>query len=203
MVAIAKACAERRIGAQMAIVIADRADAKGLSLAQEMGIPAQVVPWPGAAQRESFEQALHECIDAHHPDLVILAGFMRVLSAPFVERYSGRMLNIHPSLLPKHVGLHTHRRVLEAGDRQHGASVHFVTAELDSGPVVLQARVPVHADDTETSLAARVQVSEHLIYPRVIGWIAEGRLAWSGGQPIFDGTRLEQPFIEDLLVTPG
>jgi phosphoribosylglycinamide formyltransferase-1 len=127
---------------------------------------------------------------------------MRVLSASFVERYAGRMLNIHPSLLPKYMGLHTHRRALEAGEEQHGASVHFVTAELDSGPVVLQSRVPVRADDTESSLARRVQASEHIIYPRVIGWIADSRLAWNGGQPSFDGTRLERPFVEDMIVTP-
>ena len=121
---------------------------------------------------------------------------MRVLSAPFVERYAGRMLNIHPSLLPKYTGLHTHRRVLEAGDTAHGATVHFVTPELDGGPLILQARVPVNAGDTEATLSARVQATEHVIYPRVIDWIAEGRLGWNGAHPLLDGKALHEPVVE-------
>jgi len=121
---------------------------------------------------------------------------MRVLSGPFVERYAGRMLNIHPSLLPKYTGLHTHRRVLEAGDTTHGASVHFVTPKLDGGPVILQSQVPVKAGDTEVTLAARVQATEHVIYPRVIEWIAAGRLEWNEGQPLLDDKLLRNPVVE-------
>ncbi len=123
---------------------------------------------------------------------------MRVLSAPFVEAHAGRMLNIHPSLLPKYRGLHTHRRVLEAGERVHGASVHFVTPELDGGPVILQSRVAVRPGDTEPMLSARVQATEHIIYPRAIGWIADGRLAWREGRPWLDDTPLEAPIVEDF-----
>ena len=126
--------------------------------------------------RAAFERALSEAIDTHSPDLVVLAGFMRVLTETFVERYAGRMINIHPSLLPKYTGLHTHQRVLEAGDTEHGASVHYVTPELDGGPVILQSRVPVKTGDTESTLAARVIATEHVIYPRVVGWIADRRL---------------------------
>ena len=121
---------------------------------------------------------------------------MRVLSGPFVERYAGRMLNIHPSLLPKYTGLHTHSRVLEAGDAEHGASVHFVTPELDGGPLILQSHVPVKVGDTESTLAARVQATEHVIYPRVVGWIADGRLQWNEGHPLLDGKALNEPVVE-------
>ena len=122
---------------------------------------------------------------------------MRILSPRFANKYAGRMLNIHPSLLPKYTGLHTHRRVLEAGDSEHGASVHFVTAELDGGPVILQSRVPVRAGDTEADVTARVMATEHIIYPRVIGLIADGRLSWDGGRPRLDGKPLEAPLVEN------
>ncbi len=124
------------------------------------------MPWPGAGDREGFEHALGEALDARRPRLIVLAGFMRILSPQFVARYAGRMLNIHPSLLPKYTGLHTHRRALEARDGEHGASVHFVTAELDGGPVVLQSKVPILSGDTEATLSARVQSTEHVIYRR-------------------------------------
>ncbi|HZO22520.1 MAG TPA: phosphoribosylglycinamide formyltransferase [Steroidobacteraceae bacterium] len=198
MVAIARACRDKRIAAQVSIVIADRPSAGGVALAREMGIDAQVVPWSSATGGPAFERALIECIDAHHPDLIILAGFMRILSRELVEHYAGRMLNIHPSLLPAYRGLQTHVRVLQGGDAWHGASVHFVTAELDGGPVILQSRVPVKPDDTEASLAARVLSTEHEIYPRVIGWIADGRLAWCGGRPSLDGEPLQQPVVENF-----
>src|SRR5262249_21761719 len=136
-----------------------------------LGIQTALVPWKSLG-RDAAERVLGEMLDAHRPDLILLAGFMRILSPRFVERYAGRMLNIHPSLLPHHTGLHTHRRVLEAGEAHHGASVHFVTAELDGGPVVLQARVPVKPGDTEETVSARVQKTEHILYPRVVGWIA-------------------------------
>ncbi len=204
MAAIARACLQRRIAASVNVVISDRPGVAGITTAQELGIETHVVPWNGAPDanratapsRETFELALARCIDAYSPQLVILAGFMRVLSGPFVERYAGRMLNIHPSLLPKYTGLHTHRRALEAGDTAHGATVHFVTAELDGGPLILQSQVPIKAGDTESELTARVQATEHVIYPRVIEWIAEGRLQWNEGVPSLDGKRLQQPVVE-------
>ncbi|HEY3784994.1 MAG TPA: phosphoribosylglycinamide formyltransferase [Steroidobacteraceae bacterium] len=198
MEAIAVACRENRIAARVSVVIADRPEAAGVPLARTMGITAHVIPWSGAADRSAFELALGECIDACRPDLLILAGFMRVLSGGFVERYAGRLLNIHPSLLPAYRGLHTHRRVLQAGDPWHGASVHFVTAELDGGPVILQSRVPVLRGDTEASLSARVLESEHSIYPRAIGWVADGRLTWSAGRVLLDGQPLDTPVVENF-----
>lgn len=198
MEAIARACLDKRIAARVSVVIADRSGATGVGLARQLGIEAHVVPSSAAADRQAFELALGECIDAYRPDLVILAGFMRVLSEEFVDRYAGRILNIHPSLLPAHRGLNTHRRVLQAADRWHGASVHFVTAELDGGPVILQSKVRVRADDTEASLAARVLKSEHTIYPRVIGWLADGRLTWSEGRPWLDGNPLDGPVVENF-----
>jgi phosphoribosylglycinamide formyltransferase-1 len=200
MATIARACQENKVRAQVCVVISDRAAVAGLATARELGIDAHVVEWKTAAERSAFEKALGECIDRYRPDLVILAGFMRVLSAGFVARYEGQMLNIHPSLLPKYTGLHTHRRVLEAGDTVHGASVHFVTAELDGGPLILQSRVPVKRGDTESTLSARVQATEHVIYPRVIGWIADGRLSWGGGRPRLDGSVLYHPVVEDINV---
>src|SRR5262249_49577351 len=145
------------------VVISDRPAVAGIATAQELGIHTQVVSWKAASDRAAFELMLGQHIDAYGTDLVVLAGFMRVLSGPFVERYAGRMLNIHPSLLPKYTGLHTHRRALEARDAVHGASVHFVTPELDGGPLILQSQVPVLAGDTESALTARVQATEHVI----------------------------------------
>jgi phosphoribosylglycinamide formyltransferase-1 len=195
MATIARACLQNRLAAVVA-VICDRPGVAGITTAQDLGIDTHVVSWKSAADRAAFELTLGQCIDAYNPDLVVLAGFMRVLSGPFVERYAGRMLNIHPSLLPKYTGLHTHRRVLEAGDTAHGATVHFVTPELDGGPLILQARIPVNAGDTEATLSARVQATEHVIYPRVIEWIAEGRLEWNGGRPLLDGKALHEPVVE-------
>jgi phosphoribosylglycinamide formyltransferase-1 len=196
MATIARACLQSRIPAAVSVVISDRPGVAGITTAQDLGIDTHVVSWKSAADRAAFELTLGHCIDGYSPDLVVLAGFMRVLSAAFVERYAGRMLNIHPSLLPKYTGLHTHRRVLEAGDAAHGASVHFVTPELDGGPVILQSQVPVNAGDTEATLAARVQATEHMIYPRVIEWIAAGRLEWNGGHPSLDGKALQEPVVE-------
>jgi phosphoribosylglycinamide formyltransferase 1 len=201
MATITRACLEKRIRAEVCVVICDRPGVAGLTTARELGIGSHVVAWKTAADRAAFELALGTSIDTCRPDLVVLAGFMRVLSAPFVERYAGRMINIHPSLLPKYTGLHTHRRVLEAGDPEHGATVHFVTAELDGGPLILQSRVPVLNGDTESTLSARVQATEHIIYPRVIGWIAEGRLTWSEGRPQLDGKPLDHPVVESMNVT--
>lgn len=198
MLAIAQACRERRIHALIGLVIGDREDCVGLARAAALGIEARAVPWQGANARAAFEGQLAALIDASEPDYIVLAGFLRVLSAPFVARYTGRMLNIHPSLLPRHKGLHTHRRALEAGDPVHGASVHFVTAELDSGPVVLQSRLAVRPGETEAQLAARVLATEHVIYPRVLGWLADGRLQWREGGLWLDGRPLESPLIEEV-----
>ena len=196
MATIARACLQNRIAAVVSVVICDRPGVAGITTAQDLGIETHVISWKSAIDRAAFELTLGQCIDAYKPDLVVLAGFMRVLSGPFVERYAGRMLNIHPSLLPKYTGLHTHRRALEAGDTEHGASVHFVTPELDGGPLILQARVPVNAGDTEATLSARVRVTEHVIYPRAIEWIAEGRLEWNEGHPSLDGKPLQEPVVE-------
>ena len=198
MAAIACACAERRINARVDLVLSERPGVAGLDTARAMGIEARTVAWPGATERERFERDLDTALAEVRPDLVVLAGFMRILSQQFVEARAGRVLNIHPSLLPKYRGLHTHRRVLDAGDRVHGASVHFVTAELDGGPVILQSRVAVRPDDAEDTLSARVQATEHIIYPRVIGWLADGRLAWRDGRPWLDGRPLQAPVVEDF-----
>ncbi len=198
MATLARAGRQRSINAQTVIVLSDRADAAGIALARDLGLEAKVIAWRGASRREEFERDLAEAIDASRADLVVLAGFMRVLSKPFVERYAGRMLNIHPSLLPKYRGLHTHRRVIEARENEHGASVHFVTAELDGGPVALQSKVHVAPDDTEATLSARVQATEHVIYPRVVGWIADGRLLSRADRAWLDGKPLETPVVEDF-----
>jgi phosphoribosylglycinamide formyltransferase-1 len=198
MAAVARACHEGRIRAQPSLVIADRGDAGGLEIARAMGISAVAVERAAFPDRDRFEQALDGELNAIGFDLILLAGFMRVLSPEFTARHAGRTLNIHPSLLPKYRGLHTHRRVLEAGDTQHGASVHFVTAELDGGPVVLQSRLPVLGGDTEDSLAARVLATEHVIYPRAIGWIADGRLQWRDGRPWLDNEPLTAPIVEEF-----
>lgn len=196
MAAIARAC-EGEINAEIAVVIADRDGAGGLELARSMGLATEIVRATAFADRAGFDTQLAARIDAYEPDVIALAGFMRILGDAFVRRYRGRLLNIHPSLLPKYKGLHTHRRVIEAGDAHHGCSVHYVTEELDGGPVVAQARVRVRAGESETALSARVQAAEHRIYPRVIGWIAERRLAWGGDGPRLDGAQLTTPLVEE------
>jgi phosphoribosylglycinamide formyltransferase-1 len=198
MTAIAHACLAGQLNASVAAVISDKAAAVGLVSARELGLTAISVPREPGGERAAFEQRLAAQIDALQPDLVVLAGFMRILTAPFVERYLGRMLNIHPSILPAYRGLHTHERVLADGATWHGASVHFVTPELDGGPVILQSRVPVLPGDSVQTLSARVQASEYIIYPRVLGWFAQGRLAWQDGAAWLDGRPLEQPLVEDF-----
>lgn len=198
MVAIAQACAQGRIDARVHQVICDQPDAAGITRARELGLATRIVPRAQFADAAAFEAALSDALPAQGHGLVVLAGFMRILSAPFVARYAGRMVNIHPSLLPLYRGLNTHRRVLAAGDTHHGASVHYVTADLDAGPVVLQSRVPVLPGDTERALARRVQESEHVIYPKVIGWIAQQRLAYRDGHVWFDGEPLDAPMVEDF-----
>jgi phosphoribosylglycinamide formyltransferase 1 len=197
MSAIVRACLAGAIRARPVIVISDRAAATGLISARQLGVETAAL---AAASRGGavFEQALGAALDVHQPEVIALAGFMRILSAPFVARYLGRMFNIHPSLLPAYRGLHTHRRVLAAGEREHGASVHFVTAQLDSGPVVLQSKVAVQLSDTEATLSARVQATEHIIYPRALGWFSERRLVWHDGAAWLDGRRLESPVVEDF-----
>ena len=198
MSAIARACLAGEINAEVAAVIADRAEAAGLAAARDFGAATAIVARAGGETTPAFEARLGAAIDGCRPDAIALAGFMRILSGEFVARYLGRMLNIHPSLLPAYRGLHTHRRALAAGEREHGASVHFVTPELDAGPVVLQSKVPVRTADTEATLAARVLTTEHVIYPRVLGWFAQRRLKWHDGRVWLDDTRLEAPIVEDF-----
>jgi phosphoribosylglycinamide formyltransferase-1 len=177
-------------GARIAAVISNRADAAGLVFAAGQGIETAVVAHAGFAERDQFDAALRDAIDVYAPDLVVLAGFMRVLGEGFVRHYAGRLLNIHPSLLPAFPGLHTHRRALAAGVKLHGASVHFVTAELDGGPIVIQAAVPVLPDDDEGRLASRVLAEEHRIYPQAVRWFVEGRLnVAEGGRVEVRGVR--------------
>ena len=164
-------------GVRIAAVISNRADAAGLAFAAHQGIETVVVAHADYAERSQFDAALRDAIDVYAPDLVVLAGFMRVLGEDFVRHYAGRLLNIHPSLLPAFPGLHTHQRALAAGVKLHGASVHFVTTELDGGPIVIQAAVPVLPDDDEDRLASRVLAEEHRIYPQAVRWFVEGRLS--------------------------
>jgi phosphoribosylglycinamide formyltransferase 1 len=181
MEAVVRAAAAEQWPARIAAVISNKADAKGLEFAQSHGIATAVVANKDFASRELFDAALRATIDGFSPDLVVLAGFMRILTAPFVEHYAGRMLNIHPSLLPLFPGLHTHQQALDAGVAEHGATVHFVTAELDHGPMVAQARVPVLAGDTEATLSARVLVEEHKLYPHAIRLFVENKLRIEDG----------------------
>ena len=166
----------------IAAVISNRPDAKGLETAQRAGIEAHFIDHKAFAGREAFDGALAECIDGFSPDLVVLAGFMRILSEGFVRHYEGRLINIHPSLLPSFPGLHTHQRALEEGVRIHGCTVHFVTPALDHGPVIIQAAVPVLDGDSEATLAARILVQEHRIYPQAVRWFAEDKLRLEDGR---------------------
>ncbi|MFM0715867.1 phosphoribosylglycinamide formyltransferase [Paraburkholderia strydomiana] len=180
MEAIVRACLDEGWPARIAAVIANRPDAAGLAFAASHGIATAVVDYRQFPDRDSFDAALAREVDGSAPDLVVLAGFMRVLTAGFVDRYAGRMLNVHPSLLPSFPGLKTHQQALDAGVRLHGASVHFVTSQLDHGPIVAQAAVPVETGDTPATLAERVLATEHIIYPRAVRWFVEGRLALDG-----------------------
>ena len=171
---------------EFSAVISNRADAPGLDIARAHGAEAVVVPHRDYATREAFEAALADVIDRHDASLVILAGFMRVLTPSFVDRYAARMINIHPSLLPSFPGLDTHRRAIDAGVKIHGCTVHFVTSELDHGPIIAQAAVPVLYDDTEETLAARVLVEEHRIFPLAVRWFAERRLRIEGNRVCVD-----------------
>ncbi len=181
MRAIVQACAAERWDARIAAVISNRSDAAGLAFAASLGIATAVVDHQGFATREAFDARLGETIDGFATDLLLLAGFMRILTPAFVRRFAGRMVNLHPSLLPAFPGLHTHRRVLQAGCKLSGATVHFVTPELDHGPIIAQAVVPVLPGDTEAALAERVTAAEHVLYPRAVGWLVAGVLEVTDG----------------------
>lgn len=174
----------------IAAVISNRKDAFGLERARQAGIKTQVIEHTAFASREAFDQALQQEIDQYQPDLVVLAGFMRILTPAFTQHYLGRMLNIHPSLLPKYQGLHTHQRALDNGDKIHGVTVHFVTPELDGGPNVIQAIVPVEESDDANQLAQRVLQQEHIIYPMAIHWFAQGRLRMDNNRCLLDNQPL-------------
>ncbi len=182
MEALVRACAAQAWPARIEAVLSNRPDAPGLAFASRAGIATAVVDHRAHGSREAFDAALEQAVQAFRPDLVVLAGFMRVLGPAFVARFAGRLLNVHPSLLPAFPGLHTHRRALEAGCHVTGATVHLVTAELDCGPIVIQSAVPVRPGDDEQALAERVLATEHVIYPRAVRWFVEGALDVSGGR---------------------
>jgi len=193
---IAERAAAGSLPVEIRVVVRDRASVEGLEAASAMNIPTRVLAPRDFADRAAYDHALTRLISEYEPQLVVLAGFMRILTPHFIGAFAGRILNIHPSLLPSYRGLHTHRRVLEAGETLHGVSVHFVTEELDGGPVILQAEVPVMPGDSETTLSARVQRAEHRIYPQVIEWFAHGRLLLKDGRARLDGRPLEMPLRE-------
>lgn len=193
----AVACDELNV--EIRAVISNRPDAKGLKRARDAGIATEALDHKTFESREAFDQALQKCIDSFEPKLVVLAGFMRLLTDEFVTHYLGRMLNIHPSLLPAYTGLNTHQRVLDASETQHGASVHFVTSELDGGPLILQASIDVQTGDDAEKLAERVLEQEHKIYPLAVQWFSEDRLQLRKQHAYFDGTALTQPLqLSDL-----
>ena len=193
---IAERAAAGSLPVEVRVVVSDQPAAAGLELAAAMNIATRVLVPRDFADRAAYDRALVELLAEYSPRLVVLAGFMRILTPHFIGAFAGRILNVHPSLLPKYRGLHTHRRVLEAGETLHGVSVHFVTEELDGGPVVVQAEVPVLPADTETTLSARVQQREHSIYPQAIDWFARGRLVWNDGRAWLDGQPLNAPLRE-------
>jgi phosphoribosylglycinamide formyltransferase-1 len=198
-----QALVEAGTGMRCRAVISNRPDAAGLAWAKSKGLETRVVDHKAFAQREAFDTALALAIDAFTPDFILYAGFMRIVGEAFVNRFAGRIVNIHPSLLPAFPGLHTHRRALEAGVKIHGATVHFVTASLDNGPIIVQAAVPVIAGDTEESLAARVLAQEHRIYPQAARWLAEGRVEFPvNGVVQSPGSGVASDFLLSPRVTP-
>ncbi len=190
-----EAIVRAELPAKVAAVISNRADAPGLKFAAQSGLPVEVVDEREFSLRGAFDAALEAAIERHSPDLVALAGFMRILGGDLVRHYSGRMVNIHPSLLPAFPGLHTHRRALQEGVKLHGCTVHFVTPQVDHGPIIAQAAIPVRARDTEATLAARVLEQEHRIYPLAIRWFVEGRLAVENGIVRVDGSGARQALL--------
>jgi phosphoribosylglycinamide formyltransferase-1 len=187
------AVAAGTLDVEIAVVLSNRPDAYGLTRARNAGIPTECLRHGDYADRESFDRAMAETLEGYRVDLVILAGFMRILSSEFVKHFEGRVLNIHPALLPKYPGLNTHQRAIEAGEKWHGSTVHFVTGELDGGPRILQGRVPVRSDDTASRLSARVQAVEHKIYPRAAALFASGRIEYRNGDTWLDGAKLDEP----------
>lgn len=190
--AIIDATQSGQIPARISAVICNKENAFGLTRAANAGLATEVISHKDFNSREDFDQALQAKIDQFSPDLVVLAGFMRILTPDFVRHYSGRMLNIHPSLLPKYRGLNTHQRAIEAGEKEHGVTVHFVTEELDGGPNVLQASVPIDTNETAETLAAKILIQEHQIYPKAIEWFAQGRLQMTGNQASLDQSLLSE-----------
>ena len=197
MAAIARRAADGTLPVQIRAVVSDQPAAAGIGLATSLGLHTEVVSPSGFVTRADYDARLTERVAACEPGLVVLAGFMRILSPVFIHAFGDRIMNVHPSLLPRHRGLHTHRRVLAAGETVHGASVHFVTEELDGGPVIVRACVDVFADDTEESLSVRVQTQEHRIYPQAIDWFARDRLQLRAGSIWMDGKQLAEPITID------
>jgi phosphoribosylglycinamide formyltransferase-1 len=185
-------CEQGSINGKVTAVFSNKSTAYGLERAQEAGVDAISLSQADFADRDAFDAALMTQIDQYQPDLIVLAGYMRILSDDFVQHYAGKMLNIHPSLLPKYPGLDTHQRAMDNGDEEHGASVHFVTPELDAGPVILQAKVPVFTEDDIEELSSRVHTQEHMIYPMVIQWFCARRLAMTNGKAVLDGEVLAE-----------
>lgn len=189
---IIEGCQSGTIKGRIVAVVSNQNTAYGLVRAQQAGIPAACLDAKAYSNRQAYDAALLALIEQYQPDLVVLAGFMRILSPEFVTHFTGKLLNIHPSLLPKYPGLHTHRKALENGDKEHGTSVHFVTEELDGGPVILQAKVPIFPEDTEEDLIERVKTQEHAIYPLVVQWFSDNRLTMVEGKAVLDGKALPQ-----------
>ncbi len=184
---------EGSLAVEIVVVLSNRPDAYGLTRARDANIPTECVQNENYPGRAAFDEAMASTLERHKPDLLILAGFMRVLTSTFVKRFEGRILNIHPALLPNYRGLNTHQRAIDAGEKWHGSTVHFVTEELDAGPMILQGRVPVLSDDTASLLSARVQALEHKIYPEAAALFASGRLEFRNGESWLDDSRLDEP----------
>lgn len=202
MQAIIDYLAHKKISAEIKAVISNKTDATGLQRAKKAGIVTEVIEHTEFDSRESFDRAMMQSIDSYQPELIILAGFMRILTDEFVEHYTGRLINIHPSLLPHFKGLNTHQRAIDASHQQHGASVHFVSNELDGGPVIAQATVDVSNDDNAESLRLKVLTKEHILYPLVTRWFAERRLILEDNQVYFDGKPLQKPVLISSDSTP-
>jgi phosphoribosylglycinamide formyltransferase-1 len=186
----------RDLDLEICVVFSNNPDAFGLLRAEQAGIPTSCIQHSDFPDRESFDQAVITELDRFEPDLLILAGFMRILSKTFVAHFAGRILNIHPALLPLYPGLNTHQRVLDAGDEWHGSTVHFVTDELDAGPIILQGRLTIRQDETADELATRVQAIEHQIYPQAAGWVGSGKVEFRNGQSWVDGNLSEEPVVQ-------
>ena len=198
MLALLDSCSRGDIEGEVVTVLSDQPEAAGLAKAAARGVAVQALPFEPGESRHDHDRRLRRAIEDSGAELVVLAGYMRILDEQSVQHFADRMLNIHPSLLPRHKGLHTHRRVLEAGDVVHGASVHYVTPELDGGPCVLQGGLAVRPDDDAESLRLAVHRIEHVIYPRVVGWVTAGRLKLVDGLPTLDGSLLQQPIREEF-----